>query len=115
MIVQSRQTVSRHFDLRHDGDAASCRVVDELAHLVLGVEAMVRLRFVVLVGKACAVLRQLWMLFDLEADPREMNNLIESRQDSAILVELREKCARESEALNRRRQAYRKAVEVATR
>ena len=55
------------------------------------------------------------MLFDLEADPREMKNLIESHADSEILATLREKCAAHSRALNQRRQQFRDAIEVQRR
>ena len=55
------------------------------------------------------------MLFNLAADPEEKNNLIEEYTDSALLTELRQKCARESAALNNRRQLYRKTVAISER
>ncbi|NQT38066.1 MAG: sulfatase-like hydrolase/transferase [Planctomycetes bacterium] len=55
------------------------------------------------------------MLFDLEADPAEMNNLIQSSADSEILVTLRKKCAAQSQSLNRRRRALKNAVEIRRR
>ena len=55
------------------------------------------------------------MLFDLEADPKEMDNLIESHADSEILASLRKKCAAHSQSLNQRRQQFRDAVEVQKR
>ena len=55
------------------------------------------------------------MLFDLEADPRETDNLIESHADSEILATLRRKCAAHSRALNQRRQQFRDAIEVQKR
>jgi len=50
------------------------------------------------------------MLFDLEADPKEMNNLIESRADSEILASLRKSCAAHSRSLNQSRQALKSTV-----
>jgi arylsulfatase A-like enzyme len=55
------------------------------------------------------------MLFDLEADPAEMHNLVESQSDNPILATLRRKCAAHSQALNRERQAYMNAVQVKKR
>jgi len=55
------------------------------------------------------------MLFDLEADPREMNNLVESHAASEILATLRAKCAAHSQSLNEQRQTYRKTVQVKKR
>jgi len=55
------------------------------------------------------------MLFDLEADPREMNNLIASHANSEILATLRSKCAAHSQSLNERRQAFKHAVQVQKR
>lgn len=55
------------------------------------------------------------MLFDLEADPGERNNLIESQAAGAILEELRKKCAAQSEAINRRRAEFKKVVETQRR
>ncbi len=55
------------------------------------------------------------MLFDLEADPRETNNLIKSHAESEILVTLRKKCAAHSEANNERRQQFRDTVAVESR
>jgi len=55
------------------------------------------------------------LLFDLESDPGERNNLIESRGDSAILARLRRDCAEHSRALNQRRREFRDAVAVRRR
>jgi arylsulfatase A-like enzyme len=55
------------------------------------------------------------MLFDLEADPGERDNLIESHADSAILANLRQKCAEQSEAVNARREEFKKLVQVQRR
>ena len=55
------------------------------------------------------------MLFDLDADPGEMNNLIESPNNIEILAVLRKKCAAHSEALNHQREAFIKAVHVRNR
>jgi arylsulfatase A-like enzyme len=49
------------------------------------------------------------MLFDLNADPAEKNNLIAQMESSELLRDLRKKCAVQSEALNRRREEF-KAV-----
>ena len=50
------------------------------------------------------------MLFDLEADPGEMNNLVESMADSDILASLRQKTADRSNALNQLREIYKEQV-----
>ena len=55
------------------------------------------------------------MLFDLAADPGETNNLVESHAESEILTTLRAKCAAHSQSLNRRREAFRKSVDVQRR
>jgi arylsulfatase A-like enzyme len=55
------------------------------------------------------------MLFNLEADPREISNLVASHADGEVLASLREKCAARSRAINRRRQVFRGAVEVKRR
>jgi arylsulfatase A-like enzyme len=55
------------------------------------------------------------MLFDLEADPAETNNLIHSQQNSEILATLRAKCAAHSAALNQQRSALKETVKVQTR
>ena len=55
------------------------------------------------------------MLFDLEADPAEMNNLIKDLTDSEILATLREKCAVQSQAINQRREQFKKIVKVQER
>ncbi len=55
------------------------------------------------------------LLFDLEADPGEVNNLIESHADRAILAMLRKKCKDQSNALNQQRREFRSAVPVQTR
>ena len=55
------------------------------------------------------------MLFDLEADPGEMYNLIESRADSEILASLRKSCAAHSCLLNQRREAFSNTIRVERR
>ena len=55
------------------------------------------------------------MLFDLEADPGEMDNLVESHADSEILATLRAKCAAHSQSLNEQRRRLKKTVEVQKR
>ena len=55
------------------------------------------------------------MLFDLAADPGEINNLIESQADSEILPSLRKSCAAHSHSLNQRRQAFKNTVRVERR
>ncbi len=55
------------------------------------------------------------MLFNLEADPKEMNNLVDSHADSEILATLRGKCAARSQSLNQQRQAFKKTVQVQER
>jgi hypothetical protein len=55
------------------------------------------------------------MLFDLEADPAERDNLIESHADSPTLASLRIQCADESQSLNRRREAFRRLVQAQRR
>ena len=55
------------------------------------------------------------MLFNLEADPREMSNLVASHGDSEVLATLRRKCAARSRAINQRRRAFRETVEVKSR
>ena len=55
------------------------------------------------------------MLFDLNADPEEVNNLIETHADSEILATLRKRCAVQAKAINERRQAFRQAVKVQRR
>jgi len=55
------------------------------------------------------------MLFDLEADPGEMKNLIESHADSEILASLRRGCAEHSRSLNQRREAFSNTVRVEKR
>ena len=52
------------------------------------------------------------MLFDLEADPREMDNLVESRAGSEILETLRRKCAAHSQSLTELRQTYKNTVQI---
>ncbi|MCB1124603.1 MAG: hypothetical protein KJT03_23830, partial [Verrucomicrobiae bacterium] len=52
------------------------------------------------------------MLFDLEADPGERNNLIAQMSGTSILETLRHKTAAYSESLNARRQAFKKEVAV---
>ncbi|HUT95083.1 MAG TPA: sulfatase-like hydrolase/transferase [Thermoguttaceae bacterium] len=55
------------------------------------------------------------MLFDLEADPGERDNLVESHADSEILATLRGKCAAHSRSLNEQRQSFKNTVEVQNR
>jgi hypothetical protein len=55
------------------------------------------------------------MLFDLKADPEEVNNLIETHADSEILAALRKRCAAQSQAINERRQAFKQALKVQRR
>ena len=55
------------------------------------------------------------MLFDLEADPGEMNNLAQSHADSEILATLRDKCQTRSQSLNQKRQTYKRTVSVKKR
>ena len=52
------------------------------------------------------------MLFDLQADPGEMNNLIESQAESEILASLRKSCAAHSNSLNQRRRAFKSTIQV---
>ena len=52
------------------------------------------------------------MLFDLEADPGERNNLVESHADSEILATLRSKCAAHSQSLNQQRRMFKNTVQV---
>jgi arylsulfatase A-like enzyme len=55
------------------------------------------------------------MLFDLEADPNEMANLIGSHADSQLLPLLRKRCAAHSQMLNERRRNFKNAIEVQKR
>jgi arylsulfatase A-like enzyme len=55
------------------------------------------------------------MLFNLETDPGERINLVESHTSSRILADLRRKCAEESAALNGRREAFKNLVQVQRR
>jgi arylsulfatase A-like enzyme len=55
------------------------------------------------------------MLFDLEADPAEMKNLLESQAHGEILATLRSKCAAHSQALNQQREAFKSTVQVEKR
>ncbi len=55
------------------------------------------------------------MLFDLEADPREIDNLVESQAGSQILAMLRHRCAVHAQKLNQQRQDFRKVVQVRPR
>lgn len=55
------------------------------------------------------------MLFDLEADPQEMCNLVESDEHGETLAMLRRKCAAHSRTLNRQRQAFKNTIETRRR
>ena len=55
------------------------------------------------------------MLFDLESDPGERNNLASDPGHAGILAELREKAAAQSIAINQRREAFMKANPVQPR
>lgn len=55
------------------------------------------------------------MLFDLETDPGERNNLIDTKAHRKILATLRTKTAKHSQAINRRRSEFRKSVAVEKR
>ncbi len=55
------------------------------------------------------------LLFDLESDPAEIHNLVESHAGSAILATLRQKCAAHSNALNQQRREFQNAVDVQRR
>lgn len=54
-------------------------------------------------------------LFNLEEDPGEYLNLIDEYEGSAFLQDIREKCMKYSNDLNRQRDTYKKAVEVQLR
>lgn len=55
------------------------------------------------------------MLFDLDADPGEMNNLATEMADSDLLATLREKTAAYSNGLNQRRETFKKVVATQAR
>lgn len=55
------------------------------------------------------------MLFDLEADPPELNNLAGKKEVAGILNTLREKCAAQSIKLNEKRDAFKKVVATTPR
>jgi arylsulfatase A-like enzyme len=55
------------------------------------------------------------MLFDLDSDPGELNNLIEEMSETKVLESLRQKTADYSISLNQRREQYKKAVAVQRR
>ena len=55
------------------------------------------------------------MLFDLEADPGELNNLIETQSGNEILTKLRKKTASYSKQLNQRREEFKKSVKIKQR
>ena len=55
------------------------------------------------------------MLFGLEADPAEMNNLVKTKEVANILANLREKCADQSIALNEKREAFKKVIATTPR
>lgn len=58
---------------------------------------------------------QFEMLFDLQADPEERNNLIGAPERRETLDTLRRRCAEQSAALNRRREQYKEAAQVQLR
>jgi arylsulfatase A-like enzyme len=55
------------------------------------------------------------MLFDLEADPQEMDNLARSDDHRAVLATLRRKCAAHSQSLNEQRRVFRSTVQIQKR
>jgi arylsulfatase A-like enzyme len=55
------------------------------------------------------------VLFDLEADPQEMDNLAKSDDHRAVLATLRHQCAAHSQSLNEQRRAFRGTVQVQKR
>jgi hypothetical protein len=55
------------------------------------------------------------MLFDLESDPSEMNNLAKSMANSKILQQLRAKTISSSTKLNQERKRFVKAYQVQQR
>jgi hypothetical protein len=55
------------------------------------------------------------MLFDLDTDPEEVINVIKTHADSEILATLRKRSAAQSQAMNQRRQAFKKTVKVQRR
>ena len=55
------------------------------------------------------------MLFDLQADPREIHSLIDAPAHADILATLRAKCAAQSESLNKQREAFKEIVTVEKR
>jgi len=55
------------------------------------------------------------MLFDLEADPGERTNLANADEHRDLVAALRGKCAAQSIAINRRREEFKKLVEVQRR
>jgi len=54
-------------------------------------------------------------LFDLSKDPEEKNNLIAELERSDILKTLRKRCQEHSDALNNRREEYKKTHEITAR
>jgi arylsulfatase A-like enzyme len=52
------------------------------------------------------------MLFDLQTDPTEHNNLVNAPEHAAVLAELRQKTAAQSISINRRREAFMKDAAV---
>ena len=50
------------------------------------------------------------MLFDLQADPGERTNLATAAEHREVLAELSRKCAEQSVALNKRREAFRQFI-----
>lgn len=55
------------------------------------------------------------MLFDLEADPQEMDNLAKLDDHRAVLATLRRKCTAHSQSLNEQRRVFRRTIQVQKR
>jgi len=55
------------------------------------------------------------MLFDLQSDPGEVDNLVDSPEHRDVLANLRRRCAAHSEALNRQRRVFKRTVAVQRR
>jgi arylsulfatase A-like enzyme len=55
------------------------------------------------------------MLFDLQTDPTEHNNLVNAPEHAAVLAELRQKTAAQSISINQRRETFMKGAAVQPR